>query len=44
LGHVTCMRNTTDAYKILVGNPKGKRSRENLDIDVKVILDWIIWK
>jgi len=33
------MRN---AYKIFVGKPEGKTHSENLGIDGKILLDWIL--
>jgi len=35
------MRN---AYKILVGKPKGKRHSEEVGVDGKIILEWILGK
>jgi hypothetical protein len=35
------MKNT---YKVLVGKPEGKSNSEELDVDGKIILDWIFGK
>jgi hypothetical protein len=31
-----------NAYKILVGEPEGKNHSEDLDVDGKIILEWIL--
>jgi len=52
VGHVACMGEMINAYKILVGNPEGKRPlrrsrhrwKDNIRMDLKVIgcdvVDW----
>jgi hypothetical protein len=35
------MRN---AYKILVGKPEGKNHSEDLDVDGRTILEWMLGK
>jgi hypothetical protein len=42
--HVTCMDEMSNAYKILFGNLKERDHSEELGIDGKIILDWIIRK
>jgi hypothetical protein len=42
-GHVAHMRWTRNSY-ISVGKPEGKRSLEDLDIDGRIILEWILGK
>jgi hypothetical protein len=43
-GHVACMVEVRNAYKILTGKTEGKRPlREDPGIDGK-ILEWILWK
>jgi hypothetical protein len=42
-GHVTCMGEIRNAYKILVGKPEGKRPLEDLGTDGR-ILRWILGK
>jgi hypothetical protein len=32
------------AHKIVVGKPKGKIHSKELDIDGKIILEWVLWK
>jgi hypothetical protein len=34
----------TNAYKILVGKPEGKRLLGRLAVDWKIILEWILGK
>jgi hypothetical protein len=35
------MRN---AYKIFIGNPKGRDYSEDLGVDARIILEWILGK
>jgi hypothetical protein len=35
------MRNV---YRMLVGKPEGKRPHEDLDVNSKIILEWILRK
>jgi hypothetical protein len=44
MGHVTHMGVMRNAYKILVGKPEGKRHSEDLGIDGKIVLEWILGK
>jgi hypothetical protein len=39
VGHVARMGQMTNAYKILVGKPEGKRLSEELGVDGKIILE-----
>jgi len=39
LARIEGMRN---AHKILVGKPEGKRHSEDLDVDKKIMLQWIL--
>jgi hypothetical protein len=43
-GHVTRMEEMRNAYKILVGNLKRRDRWEDLGIDGKIILEWILEK
>jgi hypothetical protein len=33
-----------NVYKILVRKPEGKKPLEDLSIDGRITLEWIIWK
>jgi len=44
VGHVAHMAETRNAYKIWVRNPEGRDQSEDLDVDGKIILEWILWK
>ena len=39
-GHVACMWERRDAYRVLVGRPEGKRPLEDPGIDGRIILKW----
>jgi len=41
-GHVACIQKLRNAYKILIGKLKGKDHSEDLGIDGKIILEWIL--
>jgi hypothetical protein len=43
VGHVACMREKTNADRVLVGKPKGKRQLENLGTDM-ILLNLILKK
>jgi hypothetical protein len=40
-GHVACMVEMRNVYKILVRKPEGRDHLEDLGIDGKTILEWI---
>jgi hypothetical protein len=42
VGHVTCIGDMTNMYKILVGKPEEKRSHVRLDIDGRTVLKSIL--
>jgi hypothetical protein len=39
---VVRIRMDRNVYKLLMGNPEGKRLLERLDVDVKIIFKWIL--
>jgi hypothetical protein len=39
---VACMKEMRNAYKILVGKPEGKDHEEDLGMDGRIILEWIL--
>jgi hypothetical protein len=39
MGHVARIGDMRNAYKMLVGNPEGKRQHERLGIDGRIILE-----
>jgi hypothetical protein len=41
-GHVACIESKRNAYRILAGNLGGKRPQENLHVDGRVILKYIL--
>jgi hypothetical protein len=41
-GHVARMGTKMNAYRILVGNPKGRRPVEDHDVGKRIILKWIL--
>jgi hypothetical protein len=43
-GHVACIGEMRNAYKILVGKPAGKSYSEDLDVDGRIVLEWVLWK
>jgi hypothetical protein len=43
-GDVARMGQTKISYKILVGKPEGKRRLEDLNVDGRIILEWIFGK
>jgi hypothetical protein len=44
LGHVARMGQKRNAYNILVGNLKERDHLEDIGVDGRVILEWILWK
>jgi hypothetical protein len=43
-GHVALNGEMRNAYKILVGKPKGRDNLEDPGVDSNVISEWILWK
>jgi hypothetical protein len=43
-GHVVHMGEVRNAYRILVGNLKGRVYLEFVGVDSQIILKWILWK
>jgi hypothetical protein len=43
-GHVTCVGERRNAYRVLVGKPEGRRHLEEPGIDERIILNWIFKK
>jgi hypothetical protein len=43
-GHVASMGEMKNTYHILVGKPEGKNHLEDLGVDGKIILEWILGK
>jgi hypothetical protein len=41
-GHVARMRDIKNPYRILVGKPEGKNHLQDLGVDGKMILKWIL--
>jgi len=39
--HVACLEEMRNAYNILVGIPEGKSHLEDLDVDGRIILEWM---
>jgi hypothetical protein len=44
LGHVAHMEKMRSLYKILVGKPEGRYCLEDLGVNVRIILKWILGK
>jgi hypothetical protein len=44
VGHVPCMREMTNTYKVLVDNLKGRDQLKDLGADMRIILKWSIKK
>jgi hypothetical protein len=42
--HVAHMGEMRKAYNILAGKPEEKSHLEDLDVDGKIISDWVLWK
>jgi hypothetical protein len=42
--HVARMQEMRNAYKMLVGKPEGRKPLEDLGVDGKIILNWILGK
>jgi len=42
--HVARMGKMKNAYKILIGKPEVKKHSEDLGVDGKVMLEWILGK
>jgi hypothetical protein len=43
-GHLARMVETRNAYSIFVGKVKGRDDSEELDVERKIILEWILRK
>jgi hypothetical protein len=43
-GHVALMGHMIREYSILVGKPEGRAQAEDIDVDEKIILEWIVGK
>jgi hypothetical protein len=43
-GHVAHIKKMRNAYKILVEKPEGKDHLEDLGVDNKITLEWILGK
>jgi hypothetical protein len=43
-GHVSRMGQIRNAHKFFVGKTEGKKPLEDLDVDVKITLEWILRK
>jgi uncharacterized membrane protein YedE/YeeE len=43
-GHVACLGDRRDAYRVLVGKSEGKNHSEYPDVDERMILRWIFRK
>jgi hypothetical protein len=43
-GHVICIGEMRNAYKILVGKPEGKSHLNNVDMDGRIMSKWILRK
>jgi hypothetical protein len=43
-GHVAYIERMRNAYSILVGNPEGKNHTEDLGVDRRIILEWVLGK
>jgi len=43
-GHVACMGEIRNAYKIVVGKYEGKNYSEDLGVDGRITLEWILGK
>jgi hypothetical protein len=43
-GHVARMGDMRNAYNILVGKPERKKTLEDIGVDEKIILEWILGK
>jgi hypothetical protein len=44
VGHVERVEEIRNAYNTLVGNLKGRDNSEELGVDGRIILDWILEK
>jgi hypothetical protein len=44
MGHVACMGEMRNACKILVGKPEGRDHSEDIVVDGRIILEWIVGK
>jgi hypothetical protein len=44
MGHVAHMGEMRNACKILVRKPEGRYHLEDLGVDGRIILEWIVWK
>jgi hypothetical protein len=43
-GHVARVGEMKNAYKILVGKSEGKERSETIDVDGRIMLEWILGK
>jgi hypothetical protein len=43
-GHIAHIGEMRNAYNILVGKSEGNNHSEDLDVDGKIILEWILGK
>jgi hypothetical protein len=42
--HVACLEETGNAYKVLIRKPEGRDHLEDLGMDDRIILKWILRK
>jgi len=44
VGHIACIGETRSAYRILVGKPEERDHLEDLGVDGRITLEWILDK
>jgi hypothetical protein len=44
MGHVACLGDMRNAYKIFVGKPEGMNHLEDVNIDGKIMFEWYLGK